>query len=281
MTIVRSLCAALAVAVSATPVLGAQQLRAAADSTTPAAHASAVHASLFTRRELWIGAAFAGATAAMFATDRSSAVEMQEPEFQGDRGFRHLAAFGRFMGGEGFIIGTAALYGVGRLAHLPRAAAIGLHTGEAILVAGVTTLALKTLAGRERPSFAGVHDPADFGIGRGYRERDASFPSGHTTVAFAAASAITAETSHYWPHSVWYVAPIMYGTATLVGVSRVYNNNHWSSDVMMGAAIGTLSGLTVVRWNRLHPGNRFDRIFLPSSVVPVRGGVAMAWRETW
>lgn len=270
---IRCIRAMVAAAALVTPALAAQQ-----QSVPSAGGASTVHSSLFTKRDLWLGAAFVGATAAMFATDRSSAVEMQEPEFQTNRTYRHAATIGRFMGGSGFIIGTAALYGVGRLAHLPRAAEIGLHTGEAIVLAGAATLALKTLAGRERPSFAGVHDPADFGLGRGYRERDASFPSGHTTVAFAAASALTAETSHWWPHSTWYVAPLAYGTATLVGISRVYNDAHWSSDVMMGAAIGTLSGLTVVRWNRLHPGNKLDRIFLPSSLMPVRGGVVVGWK---
>jgi membrane-associated phospholipid phosphatase len=38
----------------------------------------------------------------------------------------------------------------------------------------------------------------------------------------------------------------------------MYNNMHWASDVMAGAAIGTLVGLKVVKYTHSHPGNRID-----------------------
>jgi membrane-associated phospholipid phosphatase len=38
-----------------------------------------------------------------------------------------------------------------------------------------------------------------------------------------------------------WVPPVAYGLATLVGLSRIYDNAHWASDVMAGAAIGFLS----------------------------------------
>ena len=50
----------------------------------------------------------------------------------------------------------------------------------------------------------------------------------------------------------------MYGGASLMGLSRIYNNQHWASDVMGGAAIGTLIGLKVVKYTHSHPGNRID-----------------------
>jgi membrane-associated phospholipid phosphatase len=50
----------------------------------------------------------------------------------------------------------------------------------------------------------------------------------------------------------------MYGGATLMGVSRMYNNQHWASDVMGGAAIGTLIGLKVVKYTHSHPGSGID-----------------------
>jgi membrane-associated phospholipid phosphatase len=90
--------------------------------------------------------------------------------------------------------------------------------------------------------------------------------------AFAAAAAVTAETSHNAPSTTWIVAPIKYGGATLVGVSRMYNNRHWASDVIIGAAIGTFAGLKVVRFNGTHTGNRVDRFFLTGSLVPEPGG---------
>ena len=53
-----------------------------------------------------------------------------------------------------------------------------------------------------------------------------------------------------------------YAGATLVGVSRMYNNMHWASDVIGGAAVGTLFGLKVVKYSHSHPGNRIDRALL-------------------
>jgi membrane-associated phospholipid phosphatase len=52
---------------------------------------------------------------------------------------------------------------------------------------------------------------------------------------------------------------VFYGGAALMGLSRMYNNQHWASDVMAGAAIGTLIGIKVVKYTHSHPGNRIDR----------------------
>ncbi len=65
-----------------------------------------------------------------------------------------------------------------------------------------------------------------------------------------------------WPKYTWYVAPVLYGGATLVGLSRMYHNKHWASDVVLGAAIGTFSGLKVVRYSHAHPDNPVDKVLL-------------------
>src|SRR5438128_1542792 len=49
-----------------------------------------------------------------------------------------------------------------------------------------------------------------------------------------------------------------YGGAGLVGASRIYNNMDWASDVVAGAAIGTIIGLRVVKYTHSHPDNRID-----------------------
>ena len=64
-----------------------------------------------------------------------------------------------------------------------------------------------------------------------------SFPSGHTGTAFVAAEFLHQE---YKDQSVW-ISVGGYAMATLVGVSRVYNDRHWVSDVVAGAGIGILS----------------------------------------
>jgi hypothetical protein len=52
-------------------------------------------------------------------------------------------------------------------------------------------------------------------------------------VAFALATAINRESS--WRGTPW----ITYPLATLVGWSRVHDQQHWASDVVAGAALGT------------------------------------------
>src|SRR5262249_55631828 len=111
-------------------------------------------------------------------------------------------------------------------------------------------------------------------LGRGLKgDKYQSFPSGHTVAAFAAAAAVVNETSRWWPNYTWFIAPTMFGGASLVGVSRMYNNRHWASDVMMGAAIGTFAGNKVVRYfHRSHPDSKLDQWLLGTSVHAVADG---------
>jgi membrane-associated phospholipid phosphatase len=143
-----------------------------------------------------------------------------------------------------------------------------LHGTEAVLVADVVTYALKGITGRARPFVFADTSPHNFkffkGFGDGNRQ---SFPSGHTTSAFAAAAAVTAETGTWWPKSTWVVGPLMYGGATMVGLSRMYHNKHWASDVVLGAAIGTLSGQKIVQYSHAHP-TRLDKALLHVSLLP-------------
>ena len=150
---------------------------------------------------------------------------------------------------------------------------LGLHGTEAIVVGLTATGLIKGLAGRARP-YVDTDNPRDFKPFRGFTSGSdySSFPSGHTLTGFAVASAVTAETRRWWPHSTWYIAPVMYGGASLIGLSRMYNNKHWASDVMLGAAIGTLAGSKVVQYSHSHPKNRIDRWLLGASITPNSGG---------
>ncbi len=61
----------------------------------------------------------------------------------------------------------------------------------------------------------------------------ASFPSGHTAYAFALAGAIDEATSG------WVPAAAAYAMASLTGLSRIYDDRHWASDVVVGAIVGS------------------------------------------
>lgn len=64
-----------------------------------------------------------------------------------------------------------------------------------------------------------------------------SFPSGHTAQAFVAATFLHKE---FGSKSIWYSIGA-YTCATAVGTLRILNNEHWLSDVLVGAGIGIAS----------------------------------------
>ena len=74
-----------------------------------------------------------------------------------------------------------------------------------------------------------------------------SFPSGHTSTAFAGAEFLWQE---YKDHSIW-IGIAGYTIATGTGVFRMLNNRHWLTDIATGAGIGMLS-TKLAYW--LYPG---------------------------
>ncbi|HTI64690.1 MAG TPA: phosphatase PAP2 family protein [Gemmatimonadaceae bacterium] len=237
--------------------------------------------SLFTRDDAYLGAFFALGTLALRPLDKRIAGELQEPSPQTNRVLKNLATDVRLIADPGSLIIGTSMYAVGRIAHKPELADLGLHGEEAIGLATVVTTAIKWTAGRARPYVVRDTNPSDFGLMRGFsRGSDySSFPSGHTMSAFAAAAVVANEASRWWPGSQWYVGTVMYAGAVAVALSRMYDNKHWATDVIMGAGIGTFAGNKVVRFNhRTNPRNRLDRWLLSASVTPTgHGGLAVAW----
>jgi membrane-associated phospholipid phosphatase len=89
-------------------------------------------------------------------------------------------------------------------------------------------------------------------------EDDRSFPSGHTTFVFAAATAGVTLFSRYAPDSPLFVpfTVASYGLATAVGSLRILSGMHFLTDVLAGAAIGSALGwLVPVLHDRLVPRN--------------------------
>lgn len=82
-----------------------------------------------------------------------------------------------------------------------------------------------------------------------------SFPSGHTTQAFMAATFLSRE---YGYKSVW-ISVGAYTMATTVGVFRILNNRHWLSDILVGAGIGILSTNVVYATHQNRWGKRSGR----------------------
>ena len=87
-----------------------------------------------------------------------------------------------------------------------------------------------------------------------------SFPSGHATASFATATVLQ---EHYG----WKLGIPFYAAAAYVAAERVTEKKHWPSDVVFGAALGTISGRTVT----LHV--RRERLTVQPHAVP--GGGAL------
>jgi membrane-associated phospholipid phosphatase len=290
----RTVVIAIATAMSVAPSIEAQVTTGADGRTvTPrdTSHAAA-HKTLFTYRDAALAAALVGLTFAMFPADRHIAESLQDEDIQNNKLFDNPARNVELITSPGAFIIGGGLYAFGKLGGHKDVADLGWHGTEAVLIATGVTNILKGTLGRARPYVTGDTNPHDFSFGRGFgggtRSTNSagilygtgdyqSFPSGHTSTAFAAASAVTSEARRIWPKSVWYVAPVMYGGATLVGLSRMYHNNHWASDVVLGAAIGTFSGLKVVRYSHAHPDNKLDHFILGASIIPSPGGGTLAF----
>jgi membrane-associated phospholipid phosphatase len=221
----------------------------------------------FTRRDRMATVGFASATLLALPFDRAAAHRFQQPALHRNARVAGAATGIGWLGDPGALSLSAGTFVIGRMAHHDGLADAGLHSTQAIVFGGATTKALKFIIGRARPSEVAGRDAFVFRPGRGKGDY-ASLPSGHTTAAFAAASAVSAElacSTYAQSHPrIGRMAPfLLYGAATLVGVTRMYHDAHWASDVIAAAGIGTLSGHLTVR--RLHNGgtrNRFDRWML-------------------
>jgi undecaprenyl-diphosphatase len=121
-------------------------------------------------------------------------------------------------------------------------AAIAVRLGflfSAIALPGLVLTVAKRLIGRARPLVGPGSDPFLY-LPLGWKVEYASFPSGHATDAFAAATAIGA----LWPKA----RPFMWTYALLIAASRVMVTAHFPSDVLAGAIAGTLGAVLVRGW---------------------------------
>lgn len=206
---------------------------------------------------------FTLAAAAAMPIDRDGQRLMQRRWLQDSPVFSSSADAFNAYGSPGVLAGSAFLYAAGWASGRPDLARLGLRAGEAIAVSGVLTGGIKGIAGRARP-YASPGAPGDFrlmsGANDGARQ---SFPSGHTTAAFAFAAAMDRELRHAHPRVARWASPSLYAAAALTGLARMHSDDHWASDVIMGAGIGTMSGLMVARFHADRPLHWIDRRFLP------------------
>lgn len=116
---------------------------------------------------------------------------------------------------------------------------------ETLLIANGLKELAKLAVNRKRPYMYSDRDLPQDEIDNGDWAK--SMPSGHTTFAFASAAFLTYTFCRYFPDSPWRI-PVSIGSyaiATGVAVLRVSSGKHFLSDVLAGAAIGTVVGVMV------------------------------------
>ncbi|NLC58485.1 MAG: phosphatase PAP2 family protein [Armatimonadetes bacterium] len=140
------------------------------------------------------------------------------------------------LGDRAAIAVPLGLYGWGRLAGDRRLREVGVFAAAAMASSALVTEGLKGLIARERP----VQHLGEAKVRVvGPRAADnRSFPSGHTSNAFAWATVLAG----LYPDQEL----LCYGVATAIAFGRVRLGAHYPSDVLAGAAIGYLAGRLVL-----------------------------------
>ena len=154
-------------------------------------------------------------------------------------------------GGRYELYSLAALGGYGFIFNNKKMQTTTLLATQAYITSGIMESILKAVSGRQRPSYYNPNhtEPEPYFHGPFYKKGidvsghavNSSFPSGHTTVIFAAATVFAKE----YKNTPW-VPVVAYSAASLVGLSRITENKHWTTDVVVGATLGYLTGRQVV-----------------------------------
>jgi len=167
---------------------------------------------------------------------------------------------------EGYVLGSLGAYGF--LFHNVKMQTTTLLALQSYITGAAVQSVVKFITGRQRPLAVsrnmGVGSPTFKGPFSTLRDAEGnklngSFPSGHTTVAFAAATVYALEYAN-----IKWVPYFAYTAASLIGFSRLTENKHWATDVLAGAALGYLTGRQVV--NNYH---RYAKLRAPKQRTSV------------
>ncbi|MFH1160620.1 MAG: phosphatase PAP2 family protein [bacterium] len=155
------------------------------------------------------------------------------------------------------------LYGCGLISKDDRAKITALKGVEAFILSGITSQIIKQLTHRHRPYQDDPPDPFMWdGPFHGFT--NTSFPSGHSATAFAIAAVVATS----YQETIW-VPILCYTLATGTALSRIYDNDHWASDVLAGSVIGFGIGQLVV-----HNESRLKVI----PVSPTGAGISLVYQ---
>jgi membrane-associated phospholipid phosphatase len=243
----------------------AQAFAASARDTTPSK-------TFFTKKDLVYSAVALAGSAVLSAFDLRIRDWSQSPHVQGSQ--QRQDNIEKFTHVNELPLTLAALgtYGVGRISSSNTITDVGLHFTEAMVLTVAVSEIIRVPVGRTRPR-SSPDNQYDFHFGGGFSHFDErSFPSLHASAAFAAASVLSGELKLRKPDAAKYVAPVLYTAAMVPGLTRIYLDQHWASDIVSGAFVGALLGSRVVQYAHAHKQTRFDRWMMGVNVVPSGDG---------
>ena len=154
----------------------------------------------------------------------------------------------------------ATVYGVGLFAENDEVRTLGRMIIQSLTYSGVSAMFVRMIAGRKRPPY--TDDPLNF-IGFTTNNSYQSFPSGHTTVAFALSTVLAEYFDSPWSRIGFY------GIAGLSATERLINNEHWFSDILLGAALGVVSGIHVINEEAKRKNSKLSKL----SIQPTFNGI--------
>jgi membrane-associated phospholipid phosphatase len=181
------------------------------------------------------------------------------------RGFSTLGNAGPAL----VLIGAGYLFG--RAGHNDRLAEASSLSAEALLSSGLYCTFLKKVTARTRP--ANGSDGRFFAYHPQQGEVVGSFPSGHATGAFTVAT-VFAET---YKDKKW-VPWVTYGTAGLIGLSRMQLGRHFAGDVIIGGLLGHSIGRMVTARQRDSREARFE---IQPYFDPAGAEAGVVWTRRW
>ena len=203
--------------------------------------------------DTWLLAGGAICTGAAFFADESLENFMRDQEIRDEKWIKRSDVFSA--AGNGILPGIAAvvLYAAGEYGHRDDWSRTALLQMKTLAFAAGVSRVPKLLAQRHRPETeinAWRWEGPFNGLTGNY-----SFTSGHTFIAFSWA-AVTAQSMK--ENRGWGIAA--YALAGLTGASRIYQGEHWLSDVVGGAVLGTLFGKLMWRLQQPHDSRKKKKI---------------------
>lgn len=184
---------------------------------------------------------FGAATAVLIATDRDTSTILENSKGQ-VRWANHISNIGSAYTLAGI---DAGFYAYGILRDDSKAREVAVLGGEALIDSLVVVEVVKLAAGRNRPN--APHEPSQFFDG------GASFPSGHAIATWALASVV----AHEYGRGSKIVPIIAYGLATLVSGARFAAQQHYASDILVGAGMGWFIGRFVYQTHMDHSIHKY------------------------